>query len=136
MHTHDPISIAKNLAAFDFQELAPFNGSAFCMFYGDQLDKSDWELHPDTDELLMVLDGSVTVEILTATDRHRLPLSAGQFVVVPKGHWHRHTDVHDVVEMFYTPGSTLESSADDPRLCPPETLIPDATPARSHRSLT
>jgi mannose-6-phosphate isomerase-like protein (cupin superfamily) len=56
------------------------------------------------------------VEILTATDRHRLPLTAGQFVVVPKGHWHRHRDVHDVVEMFLTPGSTLECSADDPRI--------------------
>jgi AraC-like DNA-binding protein len=38
MRTHDPIAIARNLAAFDFLELAPFNGDAFCMFYGDQLD--------------------------------------------------------------------------------------------------
>jgi mannose-6-phosphate isomerase-like protein (cupin superfamily) len=124
MRVHDPIAIARNLAAFDFQELAPFNAGAFCMFYGDQGDQSDWELHPDTDELLMVLEGSVTVEILTATDRHRLPLTAGQFAVVPKGHWHRHTDAHDVVEMFYTPGTTLESSADDPRVASPETRLP------------
>jgi mannose-6-phosphate isomerase-like protein (cupin superfamily) len=124
MRVHDPIAIARKLAAFDFQELAPFNGGAFCMFYGDQGDQSDWELHPDTDELLMVLEGSVTVEILTATDRHRLPLTAGQFAVVPKGHWHRHTDAHDVVEMFYTPGTTLESSADDPRVASPETRLP------------
>src|SRR3990170_2585574 len=88
------------------------------MYYGDRLEQSDWELHPDTDELLMVLGGSVTVEILTDTDRHAVPLTAGTFVVVPKGHWHRHTDVRDVVEMFFTPGSTLETSADDPRLVP------------------
>jgi mannose-6-phosphate isomerase-like protein (cupin superfamily) len=108
--------------------------SAFCMYYGDRGDQSDWELHPDTDELLMVLEGSVTVEILTAPDRHRLPLTAGQFTVVPKGHWHRHTDAHDVIEMFYTPGSTLESSADDPRVASPESFVPDETPARSERS--
>jgi hypothetical protein len=84
MRIHDPI--ARNLAAFDFQELAPFNDGAFCMYYGDQGDQSDWELHPDTDELLMVLEGSVTVEILTATDRHLLPLTAAQFAVVPKDH--------------------------------------------------
>jgi mannose-6-phosphate isomerase-like protein (cupin superfamily) len=134
MRIHDPIAIARNLAPFDFQELAPFNGSAFCMYSGDQGDQADWELHPDTDELLMVLQGSVTVEILTAKDRHLLPLTAGQFTVVPKGHWHRHADAHDVVEMFFTPGTTLESSADDPRVASPETFVPDVTPARSERS--
>jgi len=135
MRIHDPIAIARKLAPFDFLELAPFNRGAFCMYYGDQLDQSDWELHPDTDELLMVLEGSVTVEILTATDRQMLPLTAGQFAVVPKGHWHRHTDVRDVVEMFYTPGTTLESSADDPRVASPDTFVPDVTPARSQRSV-
>jgi mannose-6-phosphate isomerase-like protein (cupin superfamily) len=135
MRIHDPITIASNLAAFDFLELAPFNGDAFCMFYGDELDRSDWELHPDTDELLMVLAGSVTVEILTATDRQQLPLTAGQFAVVPQGHWHRHTDVRDVVEVFFTPGATLESSADDPRVASPASFVPDVTPARSSRFL-
>ena len=125
MRSHDPIAVARDLSPFDFRELAPFNGAAFCMYYGDRLEQSDWELHPDTDELLMVLDGSVTVEILTATDRHAVPLTAGTFVVVPKGHWHRHTDVRDVVEMFFTPGSTLETSADDPRLVPFEELRAD-----------
>jgi mannose-6-phosphate isomerase-like protein (cupin superfamily) len=118
MHSHDPIAIARTLAPFDFRELAPFNGGAFCMFYGDQLEQADWELHPDTDELLMVLQGSVTVEILTETDRHRVPLTAGCFTVVPKGHWHRHIDVCDVVEVFFTPGASVESSAEDPRLSP------------------
>ncbi|MBP2366468.1 cupin domain-containing protein [Pseudonocardia parietis] len=116
MRIHDPVAIARDLSPFDFQELAPFNGAAFCMYYGDQLDQSDWELHPDTDELLMVLSGSVTVEILTGTtDRYHLPLAAGQFAIVPKGHWHRHIEVDDVVEMFYTPGATIDSTADDPR---------------------
>jgi mannose-6-phosphate isomerase-like protein (cupin superfamily) len=134
MRIHDPLAMARNLAAFDFQELAPFNDGAFCMYYGGQGDQSAWELHPDTDELLMVLAGSVTVEILTATDRHLLPLTAGQFVVVPEGHWHRHTDARDVVEMFFTPGTTLESSADDPRVASPEALVPGVTRARSERS--
>lgn len=44
--------------------------------------------------------------------------------------------VDAVVEMFFTPGSTLESSAEDPRLASRETLVPDVTPARTHRSLT
>ncbi|MEV6064278.1 cupin domain-containing protein [Nocardia asteroides] len=116
MDSHDPLALAATLAPFDFQTLAPFNDSAFCFFYGDELPSSDWELHPDTDELLMVLRGKVTVEILTDTDSHRIPLTAGQFVIVPKGHWHRHLDVDHVVELFYTPGATIESTAEDPRI--------------------
>jgi mannose-6-phosphate isomerase-like protein (cupin superfamily) len=118
MNSHDPVAFAKKLSPFDFRELAPFNGAAFCVFRGDRLEQADWELHPDTDELLMVLEGSVTVEILTDTDRYLVPLEAGRFVIVPKGHWHRHIEVRDVVEMFFTPGATVESTADDPRRSP------------------
>jgi mannose-6-phosphate isomerase-like protein (cupin superfamily) len=125
MRSHDPISIARDLAPFDFRELAPFNDAAFCMYYGDRLEHSDWEVHPDTDELLIVLDGSVTVEILTDSSCHAVPLTAGKFVIVPKGHWHRHTNVQDVVEMFFTPGTTLETTAADPRVVPPESLRHD-----------
>ncbi len=61
------------------------------------------------------LGGRVTVEILTDSWRRRIPLTAGQFVIVPRGHWHRHLDIDQVVEMYYTPGATIESAAEDPR---------------------
>ncbi|MBL1076918.1 cupin domain-containing protein [Nocardia sp. 2] len=128
MRSHDPLDLAKTLDPFDFRELAPFNDSAFCMYYGDSLESSDWELHPDTDELLMVLRGSVTVEILTATDRYRIPLTAGQFAIVPKGHWHRHIDIVEVVELFFTPGATVESTAVDPRLESTSAAVPSPMP--------
>ncbi|MCZ8379984.1 cupin domain-containing protein [Mycobacterium sp. CPCC 205372] len=115
MQKYDPVALSETLSPFDFREVAPFNGAAFGMYYGDHLAQADWELHPDTDELLMVLRGSVTVEILVGADRQRIPLEAGQFVIVPKGHWHRHVDVREVVELFFTPGATVEST-DDPRL--------------------
>ncbi|MEO1055881.1 MAG: cupin domain-containing protein, partial [Actinomycetota bacterium] len=82
---------------------------------GDDVAVSDWELHPDTDELLMVLNGSVTVEILNDHGAETHPLTAGQCVVVPRGHWHRHRDICDLVEMYFTPGESLQSTADDPR---------------------
>ncbi|GAB2546006.1 cupin domain-containing protein [Nocardia heshunensis] len=115
MRIHDPATLAKTLSPFDFRELESFNEGMFCMYYGDRLETSTWELHPDTDELLMVLSGTVTVEILTDTETHRHKLTPGSFVIVPKGHWHRHIDIHDVVEVFYTPGTTIESTATDPR---------------------
>jgi mannose-6-phosphate isomerase-like protein (cupin superfamily) len=72
--------------------------SAYC---ARDLDASDWERDPDTDELLMVLDGSVTVEVLTDSDSRLVPLTAGQFTIVPRGLWHRHTMARDVIELFY-----------------------------------
>lgn len=122
MRTYDPVAIAGDLSSFEFvDELATFNDAAFGMYRADRGDASTWELHPDTDELLMVLRGSVTIEILTAVERHRLALSAGQFTIVPKGHWHRHVDARDVVELFHTPGATVNSDADDPRRAEPPT---------------
>jgi hypothetical protein len=40
---------------------------------------------------------------------------AGQCTFVPKGCSHRHTDVVDVVALYYTPGTYAESSAGDHR---------------------
>ncbi len=115
MHPFDPVQVANSCDPFDFHEFAPFNGGSFAVFRGDGVDASDWEIHHDTDEFLFVLQGSVTVEILTADASTDTALTAGQFVVVPKGFWHRHRNVVDLVEMYLTPGQTEQSGAPDPR---------------------
>jgi mannose-6-phosphate isomerase-like protein (cupin superfamily) len=138
MRTYDPVALARSLSPIEFvRELAPFNEAAFGMYRADRADASNWELHPDTDELLMVLQGSVTVEILTDTDRHRLPLTAGQFTIVPSGHWHRHIEARGVVEMFFTPGASVNSTADDPRVPLSVATMPEAgiIPTTQDRSM-
>lgn len=116
MPAYDPAQIAYAREPFDFHEFAPFNGASIAVFRGDGVDVSEWELHPDTDELLFVVSGSVTVEILTDSEPELHHLEAGQFVVVPKGLWHRHRDVRDLIEMYFTPGESLQSTAVDPRV--------------------
>lgn len=116
MQTHDPMAIARSFGTYDFAEVAAFNESAIMVARPPDLDASDWEIHRDTDELLMVLAGSVKVEILGDNDQHVVSLTAGQFTVVPRGRWHRHVDLRDLVELFYMPGSNEESTAADPRL--------------------
>jgi mannose-6-phosphate isomerase-like protein (cupin superfamily) len=137
IQAHDPIALAKSLAPFDFHEFAAFNTGSFAVFHGTGVEASDWELHRDTDELLFVLEGSTTIEVLGTevpggtelpdgavlpggpgnnTDSQRIALTAGTFTVVPKGHWHRHLDVVDLVEMYFTPGATEQSDALDPRV--------------------
>jgi Cupin domain len=116
MFSNDPAAVAHSLESFRFSPLAEFNGVPFGVLRAPDLDASAWERHPDTDEFLMVLEGSVTVEVLTDTDSHLVPLTAGQFVIVPQGSWHRHTRARSVVEMFYMPGTNEQSTAVDPRL--------------------
>lgn len=115
MPAYDPAALARTLDPFDFHEFAPFNDASFAVFRGDDVDNSDWELHPDTDELLFVLHGSVTVEILTSPSSERHALTAGQFVVVPRGLWHRHLDIRDLIELYFTPGESIQSKSADPR---------------------
>ena len=63
------------------------------------------------------MGGSVNtiVEILTDAGSEDHDLTAGQLVVVPQGMWHRHRDVRDLIEMYFTPGTSLQSTASDPR---------------------
>jgi mannose-6-phosphate isomerase-like protein (cupin superfamily) len=116
MKAHDPVAIANSRDPFDFHEFASFNNASFAVFRGDGVEASDWEIHRDTDEFLFVVQGSVTVEILTDDASTDIALAAGQFVVVPKGLWHRHRNVVDLVEMYFTPGQSEQSDAPDPRI--------------------
>jgi hypothetical protein len=52
MTTYDPAHIAASQEPFDFHEFAPFNDAAIAVFRGDGVEVSEWEMHPDTDELL------------------------------------------------------------------------------------
>ncbi len=115
MHSFDPAAIAASLDPFDFHEFAPFNSGSFAVFRGDGVEASDWEIHRDTDEFLFVLAGSATVEILTDDDSTTVDLTPGRFVIVPRGLWHRHRNVVDLIEMYFTPGDSEQSDADDPR---------------------
>ncbi len=48
-----------------------------------------WEMHPDGDELLVALSGSLSVELRDAGDTAPTPLPAQAAFIVPAGVWHR-----------------------------------------------
>ncbi len=76
-----------------------------------------WERHPDGDELLYVLEGTIAVTILTATDSCETLMSAGSLLVVPRGLWHRPRPQAMATLLFATPTQGNEHSfAADPRL--------------------
>ena len=63
------------------------------------------EMHPDGDELLYLLSGSVEVCYEDAGAEHSFPLQPGEACIVPKGIWHK-------VRLLETPANCCTSPPD------------------------
>ena len=112
-----PSTIADQLEEMEFRTLSKFDRGALGVFWSEEGGPSPWEMHPDCDELLQILEGAIGVEILPSSggpSEHVL-VEAGGMVVVPRGCWHRQTMRTRTKELYLTPGRTLHSQADDPR---------------------
>ncbi len=101
-------------ASVAFAQLGVMGEAA--IFAGSYQGDTSWERHGMGDELVHVLDGSTTITILTEHGDEEHTLTAGQFVVVPQGCWHRFHTPDSVTVMTATPQPTDHSTADDPRL--------------------
>jgi mannose-6-phosphate isomerase-like protein (cupin superfamily) len=49
----------------------------------------DGEMHPDGDEILFLVSGSVTVVLEDSEPAREVSLRPGQAIIVPRGVWHR-----------------------------------------------
>jgi mannose-6-phosphate isomerase-like protein (cupin superfamily) len=81
--------------------------------------KDHWERHLTGDELVHILDGSATLEIVCDDGPPKsFTLSAGMVAVIPQGAWHRLLSSKGATQMAVTPfpGETLEVDVDDPRM--------------------
>jgi quercetin dioxygenase-like cupin family protein len=117
MKAIDPAQIADEIPEMEFRELARFNKGHAGVFWSEAGGPSPWEMHPDCEEMLQVLEGEIEVEVLPLAggpgQKTRVP--SGSFIVVPRGCWHRQTLVTRTKELYLTPGRSLHSEADDPR---------------------
>ena len=68
-------------------QLAPYRDGQ--IFTSKFTGKGAWERHPNGDELVEIIDGSATLEVVTADGPQALSLAAGMLAIVPKGAWHR-----------------------------------------------
>lgn len=64
-----------------------------------------WHSHAEEDELFLVVEGSFVMEF---RDR-RIPLSAGEFLIVPRGVEHRPVAEHEVHVLLFEPAGTLNT---------------------------
>jgi len=67
--------------------------------------KSPREKHSNGDELLFVMDGFVSIEVLeTDGSSSRIRIDEGSLFVVPRGKWHQLTAEVDVTIVYASPG--------------------------------
>ena len=79
--------------------------------------KDHWESHSG-DELIQILDGSATLEIVCDDGPPRsFVLRTGTIAVIPKGAWHRFHSSQGATQVAATPfpGEHIELDVDDPR---------------------
>jgi quercetin dioxygenase-like cupin family protein len=86
------------------------------LLLGKSAGTSHWETHPE-DELVHVLDGSKTLEIVCDGGPARsFELRAGTIAIVPQGAWHRVLSADGGTTFSATiPGDHIELDVDDPR---------------------
>ena len=86
-----------------------------------------WETHPE-DELVRVLDGATTLDIVEQTGPQSYALAAGMLTVVPRGAWHRFHSATGATTMSATiPGDHIDLDVDDPRTVEPTPGLNHAT---------
>ena len=79
--------------------------------------KGHWERHLTGDELIHILDGTATLEIVREDGPQSFALRAGMIAVIPQGAWHRFQSSGGVTLMTATPSPSevIELDVDDPR---------------------
>jgi quercetin dioxygenase-like cupin family protein len=94
-------------------QLAPYRDGI--LFLSKSAGKGHWETHPE-DELVHVLDGAATLDIVEEDGPRSFALSAGMIVVVPQGAWHRfHSADGRTAMSAVVPGDHIDLDIDDPR---------------------
>jgi mannose-6-phosphate isomerase-like protein (cupin superfamily) len=96
--------------------------------------RDHWERHLTGDELVHILDGTATLEIVCDDGPPKpFELRAGMIAVIPLGAWHRALSAEGKTEMTATPfpGDHIELDVDDPRteLRRPEREMETRTPS-------
>jgi mannose-6-phosphate isomerase-like protein (cupin superfamily) len=94
--------------------------------------KDHWERHLTGDELVHILDGTETLEIVCDDGPPKcFEIRAGMIAVIPQGAWHRSYSSEGTTAMTATPfpGEHVELDVDDPRTVEPKTVIAGGTPS-------
>jgi mannose-6-phosphate isomerase-like protein (cupin superfamily) len=106
---------AERKATGAFVTLAPYrDGNIYSAKFSG---RAAWERHPNGDELVQIVDGSTSVDIIVDGKVETHQLAAGMTLIVPQGVWHRFHAPDGVSIVTATPRPTehLTVDVEDPR---------------------
>ena len=115
----NPDKEVSKLPELEFATQASFGTGHIGVFWSEAGGPGPWEMHPNSEELLHVIEGCVEIEILPSAlgqPSDRVRLEGGSCLVVPQGLWHRHHILLRTKEMYLSPADTEHSNDDDPRV--------------------
>jgi len=95
-----------------FARLAEYRDGA--IFAGGFSGVSQWERHPNGDEIVQILKGSVTLTLLTNDGQEEVELESGMLAIVPKNTWHQFNSPDGVTIMTTTPQPTEHITDEHP----------------------
>lgn len=87
------------------EDLAKFGQGWLVSEFECTADWSNWEMHPNADEYVYLLSGSVTMLLEFEGGNRKIPLVGRAAVVVPKGIWHTAKVAEPSRMLFVTMGS-------------------------------
>jgi len=93
--------------------IAPYRDGA--IFLAKFSGTSNWERHPQGDEIVQVVEGETILHLITPEGPRSFTLSAGMLVVVPRNAWHKFESEKGVSVMTATPQPTEHVDVEDPR---------------------
>jgi len=82
------------------------DGAIFITHYAGH---SEWERHPNGDEVVLVVDGETTLFLFRAGEEVPNVLRRGELLVVPRNTWHRFESPRGVKVLTVTPQPTDHS---------------------------
>ena len=113
---------AERAESRSFARLMPYRDGA--IFITKFAGTGHWERHPKGDEIVQIIDGATTLYVVSDGRSEAFNLSAGAFLIIPQGVWHRFESPEGVCLMTATPKPTEHLTVDvaDPRTLEAERL--------------
>ena len=92
------------------------------IFANKSAGRGAWERHPAGDELVYILEGAATLEVVSEGVTKSIPVSKGKLAIVSAGEWHRFHYPDGVTLLTITPGKSeyVRLDVSDPWSVEPE----------------
>lgn len=107
--TATPVSVCPSLYQDLDAKFNQFKQHSLVAMYTFDTDWESWEIHPNGDEMVMLIEGEITLILDTESGEQSQTLSqSGDYVVIPRNTWHTARTKSAAKVVFITPGQGTE----------------------------